>query len=783
MTVGRVVGTAEPPVQRPTGVSWWRRAGGWTVNIIVVVLIVGTVVLPAVADANVQGLETPPVEPSASLPPLVRGTAKPLLDMPAVTPGGIADQAIRAGRILSDPQEMRAAIDQAARSAFHNGDTTAFWNVIGPNDEGRFFGVNEGASAPYPYRYPPLDAVLDTLLPEPVPPALAPDVNDLAALLIILAVDYPEFNGQEDYQPPIPATAHAAAAAFDLLNRARATTTSCPVQLDLAFLLSTDSEPQDDLIATEFGRAHDVCPGDPTPLWLLGQFQLQRAYVIRPDIMVGQALERDALLPRPFATFQRLQRELPASAAGWSGQADAEVKLAEEADAASVQPFTSRHRYEQALTLYQRAAELDGDPGILLGQARALTGLGRYRDAAAMAARARAIEPTAAAFQTQVTLDLERSGQFGQAADDVAGQPAAQPLPSRRSFISRAARYQSSPTISIGIERLAPVTLVVSPPPGRGALASVYDFSFIPAYRVSESLLTTFQPWCRQQSRLRDLILAGRDREVLQAAAAGVRSDEFVPGYTCSGDSAQPMTHDTYDVGRAANALYRLAAVAAAESGGESTALGWLEKVSGAQGEGLAGPGATYDADDNVVDATEFLYDLRQNLWRFAGDLPRAAAVTLQWTLLALGYLAWDRAGEVAFNQQLYAEAARDFARSSQASTAQDVVSAIRHATAQLKEGAALGLAHQDAQATTTLSQAANTGTALESRIGPENWADEGPDSPGAYRGALVAFYAADQLGDVASARARLPGGGPRLPAGRESRSAVRCRTAGSHRA
>ena len=45
---------------------------------------------------------------------------------------------------------------------------------------------------------------------------------------------------------------------------------SCPVQLNLAFLLSSDNEPQDDLIATELARAHDVCPGDPTPLWLLG---------------------------------------------------------------------------------------------------------------------------------------------------------------------------------------------------------------------------------------------------------------------------------------------------------------------------------------------------------------------------------------------------------------------------------------------------------------------------------------------------------------------------------
>ncbi len=750
MTVAPAVGTARPPVPRPAAMSGWRRAVGWTANVVVIVLIAGIIALPGAAELATVGAGLPPVGSAASLPSLVRGTANPLRDLPAVTPGGAADQAIHSGRILTDPQEMRDVIDRVARAAFRDGDTAAFWNVIEPDDAVDFFGADEGASVPYPYRYPALDALLDTLLPHPVPASLVPEVNDLAALLIIMAVDYPEFSNQEDYRPPIPGTAHAAAAAFDLLNRARAGNGSCTVQLNLAFLLSTDSEPQDDLIATEFGRAHDTCPADPTPLWLLGQFQLQRAYVVRPDIMVGQDLERDVLVPRPFATFQRLQRELPASAAGWSGQADTEIKLAEESGAVSVQPFTARHRYERALTLYQRAEQLDQDPGILLGEARALTGLGRYRDAATTARRARAVEPTAAAFQTQVTLDLERSGQFGQAADDAAAQLAAQVLPSRRSFISRAAAFETSPTISIGIQRLAPVTLIVSPPPGRGAISSVYDFSFIPAYRADDALFTTFRPWCRQLSRLRDLILAGRDREVLRAAAAGTRVDEFVSGFTCAGDSVAPLSHDEFDVTHADNALYRLAAVAAAESGDEPTAIGWLEKVTRVQGGGRAGPGATYDADDNVVNATDFLYDLRQNLWRFAGNLTRAATVTLRWTTVAPGSLAWDRAGEVAFNQGVYAEAARDFARSSAALTAQDALGAIRHATAELKQGAALGLARQDAQATTTLSQVAAAGATIESTIGADNWADEGPDSPGAYHGALIAYYAADQLGDVA---------------------------------
>jgi hypothetical protein len=289
--------------------------------------------------------------------------------MPAVVPGGPADPALSEGRVLTSATAMRRAIDDLGRQLFVNGSTVEFWETLAA--QGAFY---QDVTIDYPFRFPTLDPVLDRQLPRPLSAAAVRRLTDMAALLTIASTRYPSDDAFPEAYP-------GASAAFALLDHARATVDSCDVQLNLAFLASADAQPLDDQIVAEFERAHRLCAGDPTPLWLLGQFQLGRTYVAREDIWFGQILGRDELNSRPVATFDRLQRELPSSPAGWAGLADAELFLAQQADDKHVQPFTARHRYTHALALYDRAAELANDDasriGSDVGRARAMAGLGR----------------------------------------------------------------------------------------------------------------------------------------------------------------------------------------------------------------------------------------------------------------------------------------------------------------------------------------------------------------------------------------------------------------------
>src|SRR5439155_11317821 len=116
----------------------------------------------------------------------------------------------------------------------------------------------------YPFHYPPLDRFLDRVLPATLGRRQAAAANDVAGLLILAAVHF---------RRSFP---NAAPTAYDLLNRTRAGD-ACIPQTNLAFLLSTDSNSRDDDTVTEFERAAADCPGDPTPLYLLAEYQSVRA--------------------------------------------------------------------------------------------------------------------------------------------------------------------------------------------------------------------------------------------------------------------------------------------------------------------------------------------------------------------------------------------------------------------------------------------------------------------------------------------------------------------------
>jgi hypothetical protein len=329
-------------------------------------------------------------------------------------------------------------------------------------------------------------------------------VNDLAALLILANANF-----RDDFP-------NAASVAFDLLDRARQSD-ACVPQLNLAFLLSTDSNPRDDDTVKEFERAAQDCPNDPTPLWLLGQFQSGRASA---SAFVGQQLDLGARQARPIPTFQRLEQEFPGSPLGWSGEADALVRTAYEADV--LQPFTARTDFRRAKALYQRARQLDGnDAGLAVGEARADAGLAKFDDAIADERAALDKASDSALVQVRLVDYLERAHQFGEAADTnaqfIAGTST---LPDGSQLIANDSvgvlgfDEDANQPVSVGSERFRAVTLIVGPGPG-GAGGGASDFSFIPTFRNTFGVTGTDR-WCRDWSLTRDLVAAGRAGDALQ---------------------------------------------------------------------------------------------------------------------------------------------------------------------------------------------------------------------------------------------------------------------------
>ena len=171
--------------------------------------------------------------------------------------------------------------------------------------------------------------------------------------------------------------------------------------------------------------------------------------------------------------------------------------------------------------------------------------------------------------------------------------------------------------------RAAPVTLYVTDPPAHGD-ASVLNYWVIPDFRPSDE--TKINSWCRKTAAVRDLLIIGQRQVAAKMIMDGRPGDEYVAGRYCG----SPLLPQPPRGGRP-EVLY---AIAAAEAGDQTGRDRWLELAFGAA--------------DAVPQA--LLYERRQNLRRFARDLPQAAAVIDEWIAAApddpLGY---DMRGEVAF--------------------------------------------------------------------------------------------------------------------------------------
>ena len=617
-----------------------RATWGKVVDAVVILALAGVVALPVAARLSAPK-PIPPLTPAARLPALQRSPAPPIRDVPVFAHGGAAEDAVEQGAVLTDPAAMLDALDRAAAAALPEGTGADLLRIAkqGP----ALFDVVAYRPVPYPFRYPRLEAVLGGV-PAGLSEQQATALGDLGALLIVAGARFPQ-------EFPL-----AGPVAFAVLDRAGG---ACDPQLNLAFLLSTDKESRDDDTAREFAMAERACPGDPTPLYLLGQFQGLRTVV---DGIVGESTPFEERIRRAIRTFRRLEQMDPGSPAGWSGEADTWLRLGLVVQAKK--PFTARVRFRRALALYRRSEALDPGSTAAAGTARALDGLGLGAQAVAAQERVLRTAPDSTLLQNGLVGIMERAHMFGRAADRAGDLPDSVSVPSGSALFPGLVGFRgpiddagAGRPVSIGVDRWDPVSFSLEPISQAIGGGGLENFSFIPEFRSIPP--TQIDPSCREWSRLRDLLLAGRPREAVEQmppAFFDLRGHRVF----CGDDELRPVA--LLEAGRIDDARTLISRYV-------RQGLDSLARYRGSADPGIA-----------------FLQDLRQNVWRFAGDLPRAAAVAKEWAEADPGLaLPDDRAGEIAFLQGDFAAAAVWFGRE-----AAHPGRPLDRATALLKGGTAL---------------------------------------------------------------------------------------------
>lgn len=646
-----------PPTTGPDTAAASSRPRRWPLDPLIVGCAAVLIAFPFAATfaASQQPIAGP--SESAVRPPAT-STGPRVRDLPAFSPGGVAAATVARGRVLTDLQAMRDALGAAMDELLDRRQRAALERLL--VDHNAAFGFSE---PPYPFRFPRLDAVLDTALPAVLDPGQARAANDLGALLVLAAARFGD--SDESVAARLPT---AAPLAFAILDRARSGG-ACLPQLNLAFLLSTHERPRDEATAAEFRRAERSCPSDPTPLWLLGQFQSQRLIVSPASEDPESPLSSKDQLRRVFATFHRLERRFPGSAAGWAGEADAELRVGYQLEGRK--PFSARSRFRRALTLYSRARLLDPDPALAAGEARAYAGLRLYASAVRVQRRAMTGARRPAPLEARLVEYLERDRRFAEAAAEAARLAASPRFPRGPGLLMQMAadgvlaEEDGQEPLSLGSDRLLAVSLNVAPVvPLAFTDGAVLDLSFIPEYRHVDAV-TGYDRWCPGWLHRRDLVLAGRAEEALAGLPEHFR--DIRPGLRERECPVEGLL-----------GVPVLAGVAELEAGDRNAAI---KRLSGA------------DFDTEGRSPIGLLLDARQNMWRFAGQLDKARVAAEEWTRQApASGAAFDRAGEVAFLAEDYDRAARLFARSARVARSQSLTWSPQEAEALLKRGTALEL-------------------------------------------------------------------------------------------
>lgn len=522
--------------------------------------------------------------------------------------------------------------------------------------------------------------------------------NDLAAMLIEAAALSQETGRALDGSPRYLSNGPAALALLQGAERSG----GCASQVNHAFLLASAAPYAVPIVTRRaYRQAVAACPHDPTALWALGQYQSQQG-----DHQLAAA------------TFTALERRFPRAAAGWSGAGDDTMRRGYELQDAD-QPFTARQQFQRALALYRRAEALAPTPGNRAGVARALAALDQEQAAVAMQQRAVADDPASADLQVRLLDYLERAHRFAAAA------VVAQRLESVHRFASGPGLIAEPPPLpeldtslgaedaeqamSAGADRLAPVQVTLEPPPVLTSPVTAGDLSYLPVYLPMGGIGGPAR-WCPRWSRLVDLLVSRHPADVL-SNLAGATNDLRSGENDCA---AYPPNDVDQRFGIVSP--QELAGVAALELGNVSLARAWGQKAGG---------------------SVSYLEDLRQNLWRYAGDYGHAATAAAQWAAVdPSDYLPWLRQGEIAFLRHRYDESAGDFALAVNEVRYSADAGGATEAAALLDQGTALAYAGRQAEAQTTLATADATGI---KSYGPAQNID----------GAVYATYAEEAAGNA----------------------------------
>ncbi len=569
--------------------------------------------------------------------------------------------------------------------------------IAGSGTTGNPYGVY------YPYRYPPLEAVLDN-----APPAsFASGATALGAALTALA-------GQPRSTGTLTATPidNAGPAAYGVLNRARAAG-GCAPQLDLLLLLAADQSTGAARLGQEEQRTETACPHDPTPTWLVGQSQLRTLnleldpFSPPPPTADPQAV---AALRASAATFGHLATEYPHDAAVLTGLGDSYLRTG--TYLRSSEPFTARQDFKSAIAVYNRAAALGDERDASPGVARALIGLGEP------AAAARLLSPLARSspFPGQL-LDLliaadEAAHEYGPAV--TAAQRLRQlgttsyqegdaliPVPQSHSLD---ALDDVSFPLSFGAGRLAPLTTQLILPGGAGGL--VQDLSLIPSYHYDMGVTET-QVGCPSWTWTRDELLLGH--AALALASWPVQFASIRSGYFPCAQSD------------------KLKLIAEVRAGRQ--------------------PDQRVMKEDSIT--REDIADSWQNLLRWAGNLPAAKKFAEQWQAARGDNSALPafRLGEIDFLAHQYYDAAAEFGLAARRWRLVSYHADLKVAQAELDRGVALFAVRRTAEAVQTLRPLDLQGTQGYSYQNSSN-----TDSlDAAHEFAAVSYYACEQLADYES--------------------------------
>jgi cellulose synthase operon protein C len=617
-----------------------------------------------------------------------------------------AVQAVPAG--LPNGARIRTAADVLpyAVAALGTSDALALMALLNSKSylANSLVGYNSVAGVKYPYRYPPLDALLDR-----APPAsFASGATALGAALTVLAAQ-----PQTSSNPQLAdmAIINAAAAAYGVLNRARATG-GCAPQLDLLLLLTADQvtmltadqSTSGSVLSQEEQRTATACPHDPTPGWLAGQSQLrmvnvsESATIADPDVV--------AELRAANATFSHLAAEYPRDAGVLTGLGDSYLRAG--TYLRSSEPFTARQDLRSAITEYNRASALGDNPDAAPGVARALIGLGEP-DAAArlLSPLARSSGFPGQLLELLITAD-EAAHDFGPAvtAAQRLGQLGSASYPDGSALIPVPLSGSVDPLddvtlpLSFGVGRLTPLSVQLILPGGAGG--SVQDLSFIPEYRDDLGVTGT-QPSCPSWTWARDELLLGHAALALANWPAQFRNVRPGVGYCAQVD--------------------KLTLIAETEAG-QKPDQDIMKKDA--------------ITSDNIADAW-------QNLLRWAGNLPAAQKSAEHWQTArgdnsALPAL---RLGEIDFLMHRDNDAAAEFGLAARRWRLANYNDALDFDQAELDRGAALLGAGRTAEAVQTLRPLDLLGTQGYSYQNSPSV----QDSDAALQFATVSYYACEQLG------------------------------------